>query len=300
MTQDQGLSGESPIDSIGRDRPVTKRVASTYRGDIDGLRALAVGLVVLFHASPNCLPGGFIGVDIFFVISGYLITGIILPRLEQQQFSYLEFFGRRIRRIGPALVVVLLASVAMGSSVSSYPDLRTLGLQVSAASAFSANLLLWSQSGYFDGVVESKPLLHLWSLGVEEQFYLVWPALMASAAVLLARWWVVVLSIVILSFIANVALIDIYPDATFYLLPGRLWELGLGGSLAWYRRSWPFISDPLRANIEAWLGLGLIVSSAIFFNEYLSFPGWWAAGPTVGAMLVIDAGPEAWANRRVL
>ena len=178
----------------------------TYRGDIDGLRGLAVSLVVLFHAWSWMLPGGFVGVDVFFVISGYLITGIIRPRLRQNRFSYLEFFGRRIRRIGPALVLVLLASLAMGSLVRPYPNFQALGLQATAASGFSANILVRLNAGYFDAVAESKPLLHLWSLGIEEQFYLVWPALMAVAVTLGARSRVMVLSIISLSFAANVAL----------------------------------------------------------------------------------------------
>ncbi len=282
------------------DRPITKAAGSTYRGDIDGLRALAVSLVVLFHAAPGYLPGGFVGVDVFFVISGYLITGIILSKAEQNRFSYLEFLGRRVRRIGPALVTVLLATLAMGFFIASYPDFRAVGIQVSAASAFSANILFWLQSGYFDGVAESKPLLHLWSLGVEEQFYLIWPMLILLAVMPRLRKWPIVLSVTLLSFATNVALINKFPDATFYLLPGRLWELGLGGALTWYRARRLVAIGHTRANLEAWVGLGLIVISAVLLDQYVAFPGWWAVLPTMGTILVIDAGPGAWANSRLL
>lgn len=297
------LIDSSPT-STGRDDPLITRVKTgadqTYRADIDGLRALAVGLVVVFHAGHSYMPGGFVGVDVFFVISGYLITGIILSKLNQGRFSYLEFFGRRVRRIGPALVIVLLSSLVMGFFTLPWPDFHELGREAIAASAFSANILFWLQAGYFDGVADSKPLLHLWSLGVEEQFYLIWPALMMVAVMLGARWWAIVLSIVGISFIANVALIGIYPDATFYLLPSRLWELGLGGALAFHHgpRNSPVI--PLRANLKAWLGLGLITASAWFIDMDCVFPGWLAVLPTIGAALVIDAGTGAWANRYVL
>ena len=292
-----------PLDArVGRmpTTPSTSGADSAYRGDIDGLRAVAVAAVVLFHAAPSILPGGFVGVDIFFVISGYLITGIILSKLEQGRFSYLEFFGRRVRRIGPALVVVVLASLAIGFFVVSHSEFRALGRQAIAASAFSANILFWLQSGYFDGLADSKPLLHLWSLGVEEQFYLVWPALMTLAVLLGARWWAVVLSIIVLSFASNVALIGTYPDAVFYLLPGRLWELGLGGVLARHHGRRTGAADHARANLKSGLGLALIAVSVSLIDKDSIFPGWLALLPTLGAMLVIDAGPGAWANRHVL
>jgi peptidoglycan/LPS O-acetylase OafA/YrhL len=173
-------------------------------------------------------------VDVFFVISGYLITGIILKKLKSGRFSYSEFFGRRVRRIGPALVVVLLVTLALGFLILPSGDFRELGLEASAASVFFANILFWLQAGYFDDVSRYKPLLHLWSLGVEEQFYLIWPALLMLAAVLGVRWRAIVLFVIVVSFAANVALVTAYPEATFYLLPTRLWELGLGGVLAWH------------------------------------------------------------------
>ncbi len=280
---------------------MTVKGDTAYRGDVDGLRALAVAMVVLFHAWPARLPGGFAGVDIFFVISGYLITGIILSKLDEKRFSVLDFFSRRIRRIGPALVVVLLGTLALGFVAIPFVDYRALGLQATAGSGFSANILFWFQAGYFDSLAIRKPLLHLWSLGVEEQFYLIWPPLMILAAALGARWWTIVLSVVGLSFIVNVSLIADHPDATFYLLPGRLWELGLGGILARHHQRGPLSGrGAALANLKSGLGLGLIAVSAGVLHETFAFPGWWAVLPVAGTMLVIDAGPDARINRLIL
>ena len=149
-----------------------------YRTDIDGLRALAVMAVIIFHTFPNVLPGGFVGVDIFFVISGYLITQIILGDLDNGKFSATSFYARRIRRIFPALIVVLVATFLLGWHYLLPAELMSLGKNILASSLFSANLMLLSEVGYFDLDARLKPLLHLWSLGIEEQFYLVWPWLL--------------------------------------------------------------------------------------------------------------------------
>jgi len=158
--------------------PLANPHAGRYRPDIDGLRAIAILSVLAFHAFPAALPGGFVGVDVFFVISGYLITGLLLDDLAIGRFSLVDFYKRRIRRIFPALLVVLIACLAYG-----WVEMRTvvyaqLGKHVAAGAGFVANLLLWSEAGYFDNVSASKPLLHLWSLGIEEQFYLAWPLLL--------------------------------------------------------------------------------------------------------------------------
>ena len=149
-----------------------------YRPDIDGLRAVAVIAVVLYHGWPNYLPGGFIGVDIFFVISGYLITSIILSALEQDRFSILEFYARRVRRIFPALLLVLVATIGFGWIVLLADEFKQVARHVSAGGLFVSNLLLWNEAGYFDNAGLTKPLLHLWSLGIEEQFYLLWPLML--------------------------------------------------------------------------------------------------------------------------
>src|SRR5580698_1011099 len=153
-------------------------ISKEYRRDIDGLRAIAVILVLFFHAYPSLVPGGFIGVDVFFVISGFLITGLIRADLHAGSFSLIAFYGRRIRRIFPALVVVL-AAVALGGWFVLLPaEYLALGKAIAASATFTPNLLFWSEAGYFDAEALRKPLLHLWSLGVEEQFYLFWPLLL--------------------------------------------------------------------------------------------------------------------------
>src|SRR4029079_16628146 len=152
-----------------------------YRPDIDGLRALAVLGVVAYHAFPGSLSGGYVGVDVFFVISGFLITSIILRGVEAGRFSFMEFYGRRVRRIFPALLIVLAACFVAGWFILWTTEFKLLGKHILGAGGFVSNFVLWKESGYFDARSESKPLLHLWSLGIEEQFYLVWPLLVWSA-----------------------------------------------------------------------------------------------------------------------
>src|ERR1700730_8587550 len=206
--------------------------SSRYRPDIDGLRAIAVMLVVNFHAFPLAMPGGFIGVDIFFVISGFLITGIIARELSEQRFSLVGFYVRRIRRIFPALIVVLAAVMVLGWLWMLPHAYAQLASDVFASAAFAANIALMLQSGYFDIESAKKPLLHLWSLGIEEQFYLAWPLILMLAA----RWRIGLLAlacvIALASFIVNVALIGHDPVATFYLPFTRAWELLVGAALA--------------------------------------------------------------------
>jgi len=151
---------------------------SLYRPHVDGLRAVAVVSVVGFHAFPSWITGGFVGVDVFFVISGYLISRIILHSLNNGSFSFLEFYARRVRRIFPALILVLLACFGIGWFVLVPLEFKQLGKHIAGGAGFVSNLILWSESGYFDNVAETKPLLHLWSLAIEEQFYIVWPLLL--------------------------------------------------------------------------------------------------------------------------
>ncbi len=149
-----------------------------YRKDIDGLRAIAVFSVVAFHAFPKTLKGGFIGVDIFFVISGFLISRILINDLEEHTFRLRSFYARRIRRIFPALILVLLCCMLAGWILLLGDELNQLGNHIAAGAGFVSNLLMWSEAGYFDNAADTKPLLYLWSLGVEEQFYIVWPLLL--------------------------------------------------------------------------------------------------------------------------
>ena len=200
-----------------------------YRADIDGMRAIAVIAVVLFHAFPKVLPGGFVGVDAFFVISGYLITSIIVDDLDGDGFSFADFYARRVRRLFPALIVVLITTLAAGFWILLPSRTASLAKNTMASAFFGANLMLWSETGYFDIEAKLKPLLHLWSLGIEEQFYFAWPL----ALWLTPRRWrtVLIIGTIAGSFALNIALIGRYPEATFYLPFTRIWELIAGAAL---------------------------------------------------------------------
>ncbi len=290
----------------------TERRKAFYRPDIDGVRALAVLLVMAFHAFPSRVPGGLVGVDVFFVISGYLITGTILRDLNDGRFTLLQFYARRVRRIVPALAVMLLSTSLVGALVLPPTELAALGRHTWAGAAFVSNLLCWREAGYFDGAAATKPLLHLWSLGVEEQFYLLWPPLLLIAVRHgFNRLWIVSL-LAIASFALNVVLVSHHAAATFYLLPTRFWELLAGailvrleldraaeGNIA--RRSMLGAdAPPAIQNAKAWVGLSLVLIATAALGGGSAFPGWWAAVPVAAATLLISAGPRAWLNRVVL
>jgi peptidoglycan/LPS O-acetylase OafA/YrhL len=271
--------------------------AISYRADIDGLRAIAVLSVVVFHTNPKLLPGGFLGVDIFFVISGFLITQLILSGLADGSFSFVRFYERRIRRLFPALFVVLLAVWVLGWALMLPADFAGLGKYALAGAAFGANILAYSEVGYFDIPAGSKPFLHLWSLGVEEQFYFVFPALFVwayRAGAVRAAFALIGIA----SFAASVALVDDHPSFVFYLPFTRFWEF-LAGALLAYRQSRPSDSapiSPLSRELSAVFGL-LLILLAIFSPDR---PGWWAVLPVLGAVLSIGAGSEARLNRKLL
>src|SRR5206468_12832751 len=207
--------------------------ALNYRPEIDGLRAVAVLSVIGFHAEPRIFPGGYVGVDIFFVISGFLITSIILRQLDLGTFSFLDFYARRCKRILPALIVVLAAVLAFGWMFLLPGEYEHLGRHTLAGAGFISNFVFWIESGYFDTAAGSKPLLHLWSLGVEEQFYLLWPPVLAWAWRRKSDAFNVTVGIVSVSFAINVILVSLWQAADMYfLLPIRVWELLLGGALA--------------------------------------------------------------------
>lgn len=262
-----------------------------YRPDIDGLRAVAVLSVVGFHASGTWIKGGLVGVDIFFVISGFLITSLIVAGLERGDFSFAEFYARRVRRIFPALVVVLLAGYAVGWFLLLTHEYKQLGKHMAGAAAFVANFVLWDESGYFDHAAETKPLLHLWSLGIEEQFYLVWPLLLWLGWKLRANLLLLTALIAAASFACNVVTAPTDSIADFYSPLTRFWELLLGGLLARHQPRW------LGASLA---GAALIVAALLLVDSKRQFPGWWALLPTVGAALVIAGGRDAWINRVVL
>jgi peptidoglycan/LPS O-acetylase OafA/YrhL len=268
-----------------------------YRPDVDGLRAIAVMLVLNFHAFPDAMPGGFIGVDVFFVISGFLITGIIARDLELGRFSLIEFYNRRIRRIFPALIVVLSATLVLGWFWMLPSAFAQLGGDSFASAAFLANIALLLQSGYFDAESAKKPLLHLWSLGIEEQFYLFWPLLLMFTARLRMSVMAVAVVLGIGSFLLNVALIGSNPVATFYLPFTRAFELLTGAALAY---GWNRVGHSVKASDRrAWIGVALIGVAAVMLDSHRAFPGWWAVLPVAGTALLLSS-PAAWVNRAIL
>ena len=275
-----------------------------YRPDIDGLRAIAVGSVLAYHAFPSLLPGGFIGVDIFFVISGFLITTILLQSLAAGDFSYRDFYARRIRRIFPALVLVLLATLAFGWYVLLPGEFSQLGKQTTGGAAFFANLVFLGEAGYFDATAETKPLLHLWSLGIEEQFYIFWPLLLGLAW--RRRWPMlrVTLAVAVISFLVNVLTVQPHRAAAFYSPLSRAWELMAGGLLAAMRLQAASNGSaqprPWTKHVQSVVGMGLIVLGLFMTRSTKAFPGWWALLPVLGAVSCIAAGPNGVLNRYLL
>ncbi|MFZ4701052.1 MAG: acyltransferase family protein [Candidatus Methylumidiphilus sp.] len=269
-----------------------------YRADIDGLRAVAVISVVVFHAFPGLLRGGFIGVDIFFVISGFLISTIIVDNLKRDQFSFAEFYGRRVRRIFPALLLVLVASAVLGWFALLADEYQQLDKHIAGGAGFVSNLVLWGESGYFDSTAESKPLLHLWSLGIEEQFYIIWPLLLWAAWKTRINLLVTTIVIGLASFAWNIASVGDDTIATFYSPQTRFWELLVGAALACAAAHKS--AAPKFGNAQSLIGATLIVSGIVLIDKERQFPGGWALLPTVGAALVIAAGAGAWVNRVVL
>lgn len=270
---------------------------SKYRPDIDGLRAVAVLSVVIFHADASWLPGGFVGVDIFFVISGFLISSIILASAKLDRFSYRDFYARRIRRIFPALIVVLLASWIVGWWLLTADEFLSFGRQMVAGMAFLANFHFWLTTDYFAAASDIQPALHLWSLGVEEQFYLLWPPLLIIAYRGKLNLSFVTYVLILLSFALNVWATESYRTQAFYLPYGRMWELSLGSLLAVGRFGRP---TPLGANAYSCFGFGLIVAGLAWINVTDLFPGWLVLLPTMGAALIIFAGMDTIINRYIL
>jgi peptidoglycan/LPS O-acetylase OafA/YrhL len=277
-----------------------------YRSDIDGLRALAVLSVVLFHAFPESIPGGFIGVDIFFVISGFLISTIIFEQLEKGRFSFLDFYGRRIRRIFPTLILVLLTSFVLGWCILFASEYKQLGKHIAGGAGFVANLILWSESGYFDNLADTKPLLHLWSLGIEEQFYIIWPPILWLAWRFGPRSILpIIIVIALASFALNLYGIALDPVATFYSPLTRFWELLIGALLAYltvFRSNFSSLGASSRknANLYSAIGCSFLIAGLLLINKDSGFPGAWAILPTLGAAFIIRAGPSAWFNKVVL
>lgn len=279
---------------------------SAIRRDIDGLRALAVLLVIAHHVAPTLVSGGFVGVDVFFVISGFLITRLIDTALHNGHFSYVEFLWKRCRRILPALMVVLVSVLLMGACILTGPEMVSLAQHVAVGSLFSSNFLLWHEVGYFDGSAIMKPLLHLWSLGVEEQFYLLWPLFLTVLPLNRRVRFLSVAALVALSLMISENLAYSDPAQGFYMLHSRAWELGIGGlvSLAapMIPASWslPSVAGLRLRTIASATGVTLILVTALRIDGGTSWPGIAALVPVIGAVLVIVAGPDALLNKRLL
>lgn len=279
----------------------------SYRSDIDGLRTIAVLSVLAFHFFQGRVKGGFVGVDIFFVISGYLISSVIYKDLESDRFSIIDFYVRRIRRIYPALFIVLVFVCVAGWVLLLPTGYVLLGKQIIGGSTFVANFVLWWQSGYFSPDAAQKPLLNLWSLGVEEQFYLIFPLICIAFYRAKSRWALpgAFLALGIISMAVNIAFVSEHRGAVFFMPFSRLWELLVGAGLSLY------LQRKLRTPAESLLlarwrtsigfgGLAILCASIFGINQLDVFPGWWALLPTIGATLVIAAGPSSWCNRHIL
>src|SRR5438045_534304 len=269
--------------------------AGHYRPDVDGLRGIAVVPVVLYHYGVPGFGGGFVGVDVFFVISGYLITELIYAEMRAGRFSIVHFYERRIRRIFPALFA-LLFFVTIAASVLLFPrDLRQYAKSLWATAVFGSNFSFWRQAGYFDTAADLKPILHTWSLAVEEQFYLVWPAILFGLVYLgraVSRWRmiVVICTILVLSLAESVRELQSAPTAAFYLLPSRMWELMLGAVLA--VADLPRTGSLMIRNALATAGLVLIAWAVCTYNADTPFPALAAVAPCLGAALLIYTGEE--------
>ncbi len=260
-----------------------------YRPHIDGLRALAVVPVVLFHAGVPGFDGGFVGVDVFFVISGFLITSLLAKELAQDHFSIVAFYERRARRILPALFTVILVCAVLAWACFMSREFVAFGKSAIAATLFSSNILFWSEAGYFDEAANLKPLLHTWSLAVEEQFYIFFPIILYLTHRYCRAYSAAVIGLLfVMSFGLNVWGLSKWPDATFYLAPARAWELLLGSLLALLVR--PAENRSWLTEMSGAAGIGLIALSVALYDDQVPFPGLRAAVPCLGAGLIIWSG----------
>lgn len=268
-----------------------------YRSEIDGLRALAVLPVILFHAGFTGFSGGYVGVDVFFVISGYLITSILLKGWVSKSFSLVKFYERRIRRILPALYFVLVVSCLFAWVWLTPREMKDFSKSVLHTISFSSNFFFNRTTDYFDKSIDFKPLIHTWSLSVEEQYYMVFPLLLGLALwASKQRFWIYLLILFVLSFGTSQVLVYTYPTDAFYLLPTRAWELLLGAlvSAYEYKVAKPKWHGRLKEAVSA-LGLLLILVSVFLFNDKVPTPSAYTLLPTLGAALII-----VFAHKRTL
>ena len=283
---------------------------SQYRADIDGLRGIAVLLVVAFHAFPGRMPGGFIGVDIFFVISGFLISRIIFNNLSKGTFSFVYFYARRIKRIFPSLLIILLFFLVLGYFFLVDDEYEQLGKHSMSGILFISNFVLWNESGYFDNDSKTKPFLHLWSLSIEEQFYLVWPLILYYFWKFKKRmgggvFFLFLLTLTLLSLWLNIATADIDKVNAFYSPLTRFWELLFGALLAYWTLYVKvlhnnIVKNCLITNTLSLLGIVAIGFGSLFFNKSLLFPGFYALIPVIGAGFIILFGSHSFFNHLFL
>ncbi|WP_268797645.1 acyltransferase family protein [Pseudomonas huanghezhanensis] len=272
--------------------------ALKYRPEVDGLRAVAVIPVILFHSGLHVFSGGFVGVDVFFVISGYLITSIILSEMMAGRFSLVTFYERRARRILPSLFVMMLICLPAAWLILDPPDFKYFAKSLVAVPVFSSNLLFWLESGYFDASAELKPLLHTWTLAVEEQYYVLFPLLLMLTW-RLGRVWI--LALLAAGAVASLTMAQVGAaqgsSTSFYLLHARAWELLVGSFIAFYFSWRPRVEDA-RGPLNQWaalLGIGMIAYAVFAFDSNTPFPGLNALVPTLGAALIIlFATPKTW------
>jgi peptidoglycan/LPS O-acetylase OafA/YrhL len=283
LARASGLFADGAIES-------RRTAASTYRADIDGLRAVAVTLVILFHLGVSWMPGGFLGVDVFFVISGYLITGIIWRQIETKTFSFVGFYQRRIKRIFPAMFVVVAATLAAGFVLLLPGDYAATAKSAIYTVSASSNFYFLFNTGYFDAAAELMPLLHTWSLGVEEQFYLAWPALMVGLAFAFGldrrRAVIALVLVAFVSYVCGTLLVATDPKAAFYLPVTRAWEFVAGALLSHAALERVRIS-PVLATISGAIGLALVIGSALVITKEMPFPSWSMMLPVAGAALIV-------------
>lgn len=282
---------------------------TNYRPEIDGLRAFAVLSVVAFHAFPELIRGGFIGVDIFFVISGFLITSHIFENLDKGKFNLFDFFARRIRRIFPALIVVLASALVFGWFSLLADEYAQLGLHILSGATFVINFVLAGEVSYFDNAAETKPMLHLWSLAVEEQFYILWPVVLLLAWKREINLLTVTVIVAVVSFGLNLYFIGSHPAESFFWPIGRFWELLAGSCFAWfalYRQSYLTHSSSQinqilgSSNLVSFIGLFLLVSSVTFMHAELAVPSAWTLIPVSGTLLIMLSGSKGLLTRLFL
>jgi peptidoglycan/LPS O-acetylase OafA/YrhL len=288
---------------------VTNLNKLTYRPDLDGLRAVAVLSVFAFHAFHDLVPGGFVGVDIFFVISGYLITRVIINDLVEKNFSLIEFYQNRVVRIFPSLISLLLTSLCVGWFVLFPSELKEIGEYIASGSTFFVNILLTKNIGYFDTLAEMKPLLHLWSLAIEEQFYLLWPLILVICFKKTTKFFpFLIASLILISFKIGQDLLENTPREAFYSLFSRSWELLFGAALG-YAHTYKMQNSQTSTtttfqrfiiNSQSLVGIGLIGYSLFYFSNETIFPSWNALFPAVGTLLIINSPSTAFFNSYVL